>query len=112
MTILISSFTAVIPINYSSEFQEGFEANMQINFTVSICSVWIRLFWLPYSIDINPCEYITRGFVKDIKRGNIQNMGQLKGDISIAPKIFVLMFWKLMTLCVKEGRGHVEHVLK
>ena len=87
MPILISLFTAVIPINYSNEFQEDFEVTIQINFKVSICSVW-----LPYSIDINPCKYITWGFVKDIKRNNIQNMEQLKGDISTAPKIMVLMF--------------------
>jgi hypothetical protein len=55
MPIFISLFTAVIPINYSSEFQEGFEATTQINFKVSTCSVWISL---ALATDINPCNIL------------------------------------------------------
>ena len=39
-------------------------------------------------------------------------MLQLKGERSIAPEVLVLLFWKLTTFCVKQGRGHVEHILK
>jgi hypothetical protein len=51
-------------------------------------------------------------FVKDIKRNNIKNMEQLKGDISITPKILVLNFENLRLFALRKAVDMLSMLLK